>query len=118
MTQAAKRRRKKRRRILAHLAKTNPKAFSEMWSLRVNSWANEAKKRAGRFTDSVGDPVPPAFQVIEIALSELEAIDNISPIVRREAKETEQILATVCCKAVAGEMDRHLYKPIGRLPND
>ncbi len=107
MGKAAERRKARRQQYLAALAARNPEKFREEWNKRVESWLLEVWSRAGRLRDEQGNPVPPAFEVVDAAHRLLTNCGDQETT--REAYESLDVLAHECCRAVSVHVDGRLY---------
>jgi hypothetical protein len=115
MGKASLRRRKRRQEFLGGLADDNPEMFRREWNKRLESWSHEARRRAGRLTDQHGAPVPPAFDVVDLAQDELAGCGENA--VALEAEATRELLGDQCCSAIARAVDRRLYRLSNALSN-
>ena len=108
MGKASARRKKRRQEYLARLASKNPSKFQREWAKRLESWSREAHRRVGLLFDESGNPVPPAFTLVEMALEELSGCGEEA--VRLERDATVEVMTDSCCQAVAGAVDRRMYR--------
>ena len=109
MGKAADRRKAARARYLAKLADSAPEKFQEEWEKRVDSWAGEAWKRAGK--GQLGGPS--VFEVLHEAQQALAGCQHAG--VTPDAARSLSTLAHECTKALAVNVDRRLYQVTQQL---
>lgn len=107
MGKASTRQRKRRQEFLARLAADSPTMFQREWAQRLESWGREVRRRAGRLCEKNGAPVPPAFEIVVLAMKELAGCGNQA--VTLEGDATREVLADQCCRALAQAVDRRMY---------
>ena len=108
MGKAGDRRRKRRQRYMRELAERNPMEFKKEWSKRLESWEELARIRAARLGRFMGIEVLPAFELVERAMRELQAIGAVA--VELEGEATRQMLLGECTTAVAQQVDPRLSR--------
>ena len=102
MGKAADRRRAARAQYLANLAETAPDKFREEWWKRVNSWADEAWKRAGTLDG------PSAFGVLAEAQQTLDSC--LQARGTHDAVKSIDALTYECTKAISVNADTSGYR--------
>lgn len=108
MGKAAERRKGRREKYLAGLAEKNPERFQAEWNKRMDSWLEEVNRRAGKLVDGKGNPIPPAFEVVDTAKGVLEASGVKETAI--EAHNSIDMLSSECCKEVSSRVDGRLYR--------
>jgi hypothetical protein len=108
MSKAGDRRRKRRHKYMRELAEQSPMQFKREWSKRLESWEELAKIRAARLGRFMGIEVRPAFELVDHAMRELQAIGDVA--VELEGEATRQMLLGECTKAVAKQVDPRLSR--------
>ena len=114
MGKATRRRKQRRQQYLGRLARQAPAKFHSEWSKRLESWAKEARRRAGQLTGEDGGPVPAAFALVETALEEL--IGCGPEAVNLEYESSKETMLDACCRAVAGAVDPRMYRLTNARP--
>lgn len=108
MGKAAERRKAQRQKYLSGLAKANPEKFRDEWNKRMDSWLLEVRRRAGKFKDEDGKPIPPAFEVIQHAKRLLTEC-GIKETVLENCNSVDMLI-NECCKILSYHIDRRLYQ--------
>lgn len=108
MGKASRRRKKRRQQYLARVRKQDKDRFDAEWAKRLESWAREARRRAGRLTDEHGKPAGRAFAMVDVALKELEGCGQQAVDAHRES--TMEIMNNECVQAVAAAVDKRMYR--------
>ena len=108
MGKASDRRRRHRQAYLQNLAETDPAQFSLEWSKRVESWAGEIERNAGRLADTKCGRMPGVFKTVDYALEELSAIGGAAQALEGDA--TREVLDAECCKAISRTVDTRMYR--------
>ena len=108
MGKASTRRKKHRQDYLGRLVRENSTKFQSEWAKRLESWSEEAARRAHRLTDRNGNPVPAAFTLVDDAMNELAECG--AEAVELERESTMETMNDSCCRAVTVVVDRRMYR--------
>lgn len=116
MGRTADRKNRKRAQYLAVLALVDHERFRREWQKRVQSWHADIWKRAGKLRDGYGDPIPPAFGVIDVARRSLEQCQDAAAIL--EGWGSIEALTDEATKALAVQIDPRLHHLVQKLEKE
>ncbi len=83
-------------KYLVCLAHEDPERFDAEWERRMSSWLELIRRDAGRWKNSIGNPVPPVFSIVDEAMTLLEGCGRL--VYEKYAKEAHDLLTSECCR--------------------